>query len=95
MKSIKTRILCTAIMAITALFLTGLDGALAATGEEIERDAQRVLTRLYSKVPAAKALGEKAKAVLVFPSIKKAGLIVGGQYGEGGTFQKRETRRLL
>ena len=32
---------------------------------------------------AAKALGAKAKAVLVFPKITKAGLGVGGQYGDG------------
>lgn len=30
-----------------------------------------------------KTIGEKAKAVLVFPNIVKAGFIVGAQYGEG------------
>jgi lipid-binding SYLF domain-containing protein len=34
-------------------------------------------------VPAAKALGAKALAILVFPKVTKAGLGVGGQYGEG------------
>ncbi len=31
----------------------------------------------------AKALGEKAKGILVFPGIVKAGFLVGGQFGEG------------
>jgi len=38
---------------------------------------------LYAKVPAAKTISQKAHAVLVFPSVTKAGLGVGGQYGEG------------
>ena len=37
--------------------------------------------------PATKALGEKAKAVLVFPSVYKAALLVGGQGGNGAMFQ--------
>jgi hypothetical protein len=34
-------------------------------------------------VPAAKALGKDAVAVLVFPRITRAGFVIGGQYGEG------------
>jgi len=34
-------------------------------------------------VPLAKTLAPKAHAILVFPSVKKAGLGIGGQYGEG------------
>jgi lipid-binding SYLF domain-containing protein len=41
------------------------------------------LQQLYASVPAAKALGSKAHAILVFPKVTKAGLGVGGQYGEG------------
>ncbi len=39
------------------------------------------------RVPAAKALARDAVAVLVFPKITKAGLVVGGQYGEGVLFR--------
>ena len=38
-------------------------------------------------MPAAKSLGQKARAVLVFPSVTKAGLGVGGQFGEGALIQ--------
>jgi lipid-binding SYLF domain-containing protein len=39
----------------------------------------------------AKALGEKAKGILVFPSILKAGFIVGGQGGNGALLKKGKT----
>jgi lipid-binding SYLF domain-containing protein len=51
--------------------------------DSFEADANAALKKLYGSEPLAKMIGEKAKAVLVFPSIVKAGFIVGGQYGEG------------
>jgi lipid-binding SYLF domain-containing protein len=51
--------------------------------DSFEADANAALKKLYESEPLAKTIGEKAKAVLVFPSIVKAGFIVGGQYGEG------------
>ena len=50
---------------------------------ELNRSSQNALQQLYAKVPAAKAIGKQAYAVLVFPSVTKAGLGIGGQYGEG------------
>ena len=50
---------------------------------ELNSSSQKALQQLYAKIPAAKAIGDKAHAVLVFPSITKAGLGIGGQYGEG------------
>jgi len=63
----------------------------AASAAEINHDAESALAKLYAKSAAAKALGEKAKGVLVFPSIVKGGFIVGGQYGEGALFQGEKT----
>ena len=57
--------------------------AIAATAAELSRDAQGALQSLYQKTPSAKALGAKAKAILVFPKVTKAGLGIGGQFGEG------------
>ena len=53
----------------------------------LSRDSQSALRKLYAQVPAAKTLGEQATAVLVFPKIRKAGFVVGGQYGEGTLFK--------
>ena len=70
-------------LAFVAPTLVSPNPALAASAAEIDRDAHRVLKKLYHKSSAAKALGEKAKAILVFPSVTKGGFMVGGQYGEG------------
>ncbi len=58
-------------------------GAQAASAGEIDRDARAALADLYKKMPGAKALGDKAVAVLVFPSIVKGGFIFAGQFGDG------------
>ncbi|MEZ5945390.1 MAG: lipid-binding SYLF domain-containing protein [Hyphomonas sp.] len=50
---------------------------------EIDSDSRQALNTLYAQNEAAKAIGSQARAVLVFPSIVKAGLGVGGAYGEG------------
>ena len=60
----------------------------AANPAEIERNANASLQKLYATVPAAKALGANAQAILVFPKVTKAGLGVGGQYGEGALLKK-------
>jgi lipid-binding SYLF domain-containing protein len=57
--------------------------AAAASAAEIDREASAALAKLYRDVPAAKHLAQGAKAILVFPSVVKGGLIVGGQYGDG------------
>jgi lipid-binding SYLF domain-containing protein len=57
--------------------------AVAASAAEINRDVDAALKHLYAKDPAAHQLANRAKAVLVFPSILKAGFLFGGQYGEG------------
>jgi lipid-binding SYLF domain-containing protein len=61
--------------------------AYAAAEPTIERDAQAALESLYANSSSAIALREKAKAVLVFPDIRKAAFIVGGQSGEGVMFR--------
>ncbi|WP_300454546.1 lipid-binding SYLF domain-containing protein [Accumulibacter sp.] len=62
--------------------------ALAAEGRAaLEQEAQQIYQKLVAKQPAAKALSRDAAAVLVFPKITKAGLVVGGQYGDGVLFK--------
>jgi len=80
---------------LTALLLTLLvacvfvcpDRAAAASAAEINHDVKSAIDKLYAKSATARALGEKAKGILVFPGIVKAGFIVGGQYGEGGLIE--------
>ena len=57
--------------------------ATAASRSDLDASSKRVLDKLLADVPAAKALYARATGVLVFPTITKAGFVVGGQYGEG------------
>ena len=57
--------------------------ALGASASAIDRSATQSLTTLYKNTAGAKALGDKAVGVLVFPSIVKGGFIIAGQYGDG------------
>jgi lipid-binding SYLF domain-containing protein len=67
-----------------ALFLGSIGGAaFAATAEDLDKDAAQALQTLYKANPAAEAVSKRARAILVFPKIVKAGLVFGGSYGEG------------
>jgi len=75
------------IMALAALMLLNTVPSMAASKAEIDRNASTALHTLYKNNVMAKALAKKAKGVLVFPSILKAGLVVGGQGGNGAMFK--------
>jgi len=75
------------VLAIAGGALITPNQSAAASAAEISRDAKVTLEKLYAKSSSAKTLGEKAKGVLVFPGIAKAGFLVGGQFGEGAVFK--------
>jgi lipid-binding SYLF domain-containing protein len=58
-----------------------------ASSDHLNQDVDAALKALYDSTPAAKALGENAKGILVFPNITKAGFIVGGLGGDGALIQ--------
>ena len=47
----------------------------------IEKNAD-VAFELYAKEPAAKTIAEKAKVILAFPNVLKAGFLGWAHYGE-------------
>lgn len=57
--------------------------AAATSARLINQRADQALHSLYATQPKARLLAQKAKAILIFPRIVKAGLIVGGQGGDG------------
>ena len=79
------------VLAFTAGIFISPNAAQAASAAEINRDVKSALENLYAKTPAAKALGEKAKGILVFPGIVKGGFMVGGQFGEGAVLKGGRT----
>ena len=79
----RARAIGTVLLLAGCIALTGAFDARAASRNELNRDASQALQTLYATNPAARRLGQKAVAVLVFPNILKAGFLFGGQIGEG------------
>jgi lipid-binding SYLF domain-containing protein len=72
------------LVAVATLTLASVSSvAVAASAEDLNKDAAQALQTLYKTNPEAESISKRAKAVLVFPNIVKAGLIFGGAYGEG------------
>ena len=76
------------ILFVAAIILSGYcfygpSTASAATAKEIDVSVDVSIERFYKDVKGAKAFADAAKGMLVLPNVKKAGFIVGGQYGEG------------
>lgn len=67
--------------ALIALFLA-VPSSHAASAAEIDREIDRALAD-FRKIDGADAFLRIAKGVLVFPKVYKAGVGVGGEYGEG------------
>jgi len=55
----------------------------AQKSAELDKEVDAATKQLYAKSPAAVTLSKTAKGVLLFPKVKKAGFLIGGQYGEG------------
>lgn len=60
----------------------------ADSARDLNGKAEAALKSLLAKNPRAKSISEKAIAVMVFPKVTKAGLGIGGQYGEGVLYRK-------
>lgn len=81
MHKIKSSILAL-VMGVTAAFGISTT-AIAASQEDLNRDANQALNALIKSNPTAETVSKKARAILIFPNIVKAGLVFGGAYGEG------------
>lgn len=82
MKSISFKSVWSLVMGL--VLCTSFSGqALAASASEIDSGADKALERFYDEVQAGKDLVKDAKGVLIFPAVFKAGIGLGGEYGEG------------
>jgi len=70
---------------ITLVLFLAITAVISGTAlaDKMSEDITTSLDKLYAKSETAKALGDKAKGILVFPRIVKGGFIIGGQYGKG------------
>ena len=56
---------------------------LNAKRREIDSGAGETLSRLYATARGSKELADRARGILIFPRVLSAGLVVGGEYGDG------------
>ncbi len=79
----RMRVQVTVLLAAAIVASASPPVALALNEQELDASARAALNSLYAHNSTAKMLGGKARAVLVFPSIVKAGFMFGGQLGNG------------
>jgi lipid-binding SYLF domain-containing protein len=87
-KPLALRISMVAITALIALF-GGV--ALAVDTAAIDSQVSATLDKFYGLSDKNKYLADNAAAVLVFPSITKAGVGIGGEHGDGALLQSGKT----
>jgi lipid-binding SYLF domain-containing protein len=72
------------LLLVGGVAVVGVTLSASAQGRAtLEANAKRAYDRLVAEAPAAKAVAKSAVAVLVFPRITRAGLMIGGQTGHG------------
>lgn len=59
-----------------------------AGAASIAAESRAALKKLYAANSPAKVIGDKARAILVFPRIVKAGFVVGAQGGDGAMLER-------
>jgi len=79
------------VFVVVMMSVVGLRPALAADPKTIDDDALAALNALYSHKPKAREIAKQAEGILIFPSIAKAGFILGAEYGDGVLIQYGET----
>ena len=80
------RLLNTAAFAVLAAIGPLTAPAEARSAAEITAQGEEALQRLEAREPEALNFAARAKGILVFPSIFKAGLIIGAESGNGVLF---------
>ena len=71
------------ILSFFAILLLAPSAAYAGSKEKIDRRTDKALAEFREDISGADDVLAKAVGVLVFPSVKKAGIGIGGEYGEG------------
>ncbi len=83
MRSINRKIAWLPLVATALLSLSFAPAVWAASAEEIDIKVEAALKKFREDVGGASDFLAASKGVLVFPSVIKAGIGIGGEYGEG------------
>jgi len=73
----------TAIGMLAALLLLNVNTSFAARKVVLDARIEEAIEAFYEHSSAGETLAKKAKGMLVFPTVGKAGFGIGGEYGEG------------
>jgi len=72
------------LLGVVTLLAVALPGVVAAkTAAEIDAEVDAALEQFYNEVKGGKEFLAASRGVLVLPQVIKAGIGVGGEYGEG------------
>jgi lipid-binding SYLF domain-containing protein len=79
-------------LALSSLaFIGSVTGSQASSAREIDANVDATLREFSLRIGGARELLAKSAAVLVFPSVIKAGMGIGGEYGEGALLTRERT----
>jgi lipid-binding SYLF domain-containing protein len=68
---------------LLVLMTIGVRPAWSASASEINIEVNETLSRFTREIGGASAYLQAARGVLVFPTVYKAGIGIGGEYGDG------------
>jgi len=77
---------------VLATMLALTSTTMAKSADTLDRDANEAINKFIADNKGGDAFLVKAKAFLVFPDIKEAGMFIGGKYGEGVLRVQRTTK---
>lgn len=77
--------------ACLAVFATLIAPPKAKAGPEIDAAVDATLREFFWKVKGSRELIARSAGVLVFPTVIKAGIGIGGEYGEGALLRRGRT----
>src|SRR4029453_50687 len=86
-KPMKHTVLALAFSAL-ALLVPGVAAAASVDKASLDKEVKASLEQLNAAEPGAKALAAQAKGILVLPTMRKAGFVIGGQHGDGALIKK-------
>ena len=86
----RTQMIAFALLAAVAVLVPAAR-AEAGSAAQIDAAVEGTLNEFFHQIRGSRELVNKSAAVLVFPSVIKAGIGIGGEYGEGALLTRGRT----
>jgi lipid-binding SYLF domain-containing protein len=86
----RTQMIAFALLAAVAVLVPAAR-AEAGSAAQIDASVEGTLNEFFHQIRGSRELVNKSAAVLVFPSVIKAGIGIGGEYGEGALLTRGRT----